>query len=234
MFRRAAKERKSGNRMIDKAAFPTVSPLQSGRVSIQSPELLQVQNGARLSYGAHQLWYPSAMGRMGGCGPTAGSNLLWYLCATRPNECGRLFDGDCTKRTDMQRLMEAVWPYITPGFRGVNKASMLSSGVERFGEERGVYLRAQTLEIEPRGQTSEAAMRDFLCNAFSNNQPVAFLNLCNGALQNLDNWHWVTLTAVDDALQAEMYDQGTRQQIDLALWRSTTKNGGALVTAAPA
>lgn len=204
--------------------------------AIYTPELLQITNGGALSYGAHQLWYPTWLGRMGGCGPTAASNLLWYLSATRPAECAALFTGDGRKRADMQRLMEAVWPYITPGFRGVDKASMLTEGALRYGADRGVALRARTLEIPAKAAWRPTSMDvyDFLAKAFADDLPIAFLNLSNGALPNLDNWHWVTLTSVDEALQAEMYDQSHRQRIDLALWLRTTKNGGAFVALEPA
>ena len=55
------------------------------------------------------------------------------------------------------------------------------------------------------------------------------MNLSNGAVRNLDNWHWVTLVSVNGELRAEMYDQGRRQLIDIGLWLSTTTGGGAFV-----
>jgi len=207
----------------------------SAAVAIETPEFLQVSEGVRTSYGAHQIWYSSWIKRMSGCGPTAASNLLWYLCATRQDMCSTLFKGNGTKRSGMLSLMESVWQYVTPGMRGVNRASMLADGGVRYGRAHGVALEANILEIPEAvsDRPDERTVYDFLAGAFQRNLPVAFLNLSNGAVHNLDNWHWVTLVSVDESLQAEMYDQGRRQKIDAALWLNTTVGGGAFVTIEP-
>ena len=208
---------------------------QSGRPAIRTPEYLQVKETFKTSYGAHQIWYSTWIKRMSGCGPTAASNLLWYLCASRPEWCGALFDDDGTTQAGMLKLMETVWRYVTPGMRGVNRASMLADGSVRYGREHGTSLKADTLEIPEAasGRPDQRTVYEFLAGAFTRNLPVAFLNLSNGAVRNLDNWHWVTLISVDESLQAEMYDQGRRQMIDVALWLKTTTGGGAFVTIEP-
>lgn len=207
----------------------------TGQIGICSPEKLHIFNGTSISYGAHQIWYKSWIGRMGGCGPTAASNLLWYLASTRARECGSLFDGDGTKQEDMLRLMNTVWKYITPGFNGVHKSSIFTEGLIRYGVKHGVSLLPQVLEVPDviSSRPDEAELISFLSTAFSSDLPVAFLNLSNGAVRNLDIWHWVTLISTDENLQAEMYDQGERQQLDLALWLKTTKTGGAFVFVKP-
>lgn len=207
----------------------------TGRAVIAAPEFLQVKEGIRTSYGAHQIWYSSWIKRMSGCGPTATSNLLWYLCASRPELCSRLFTGNGTEQKDMLRLMDSVWQYVTPGMRGVNRASMLADGGVRYGTEHGVGLEADILEIPEAASArpDQEMVYQFLAGAFQRNLPVAFLNLSNGAVRNLDNWHWVTLISVDETLQAEMYDQGCRQMINVALWLQTTTGGGAFVTIEP-
>lgn len=207
----------------------------AGRAVIATPEFLQVKEGIRTSYGAHQIWYSSWIKRMSGCGPTAASNLLWYLCASRPELCSRLFDGNGRERKEMLRLMDAVWQYVTPGMRGVNRASMFADGGVRYGAEHSVALEAELLEISETAseRPDRETVYQFLAGAFRRNLPVAFLNLSNGAVRNLDNWHWVTLISVDEKLQAEMYDQGRRQMIDVALWLQTTTGGGAFVTIEP-
>lgn len=132
--------------------------------------------------------------------------------------------------------MERVWPYIRPGLRGVDKASTFAEGAVRYAEAHDVALRARVLEISavPQERPAVATVREFLLSAFADNLPVAFLNLSNGAVRNLDNWHWVTLVSVDCALRAEMYDQEIRQFIDLRLWLATTRGGGAFVALEPA
>lgn len=221
--------------MSSQQATCTKNAVLTSHVSIRSPRLLQIADGGGISYGAHQIWYRSWLGRMGGCGPTAAANLLWYLTATRPEICAPLLVGDGTIRADMQRLMEEVWKYVTPGMRGVDKASMLADGAVRFGADHGVSLKSRILEIPPavRERPALAETQAFLENAFRQDLPVAFLNLSNGAVRSLDSWHWVTLIAVDSFLRVEMYDQGRRQTIDMALWLDTTKGGGALVALEP-
>lgn len=206
------------------------------RVSVRSPQLLHIRQGETISYGAHQIWYSSFFGKMGGCGPTAASNLLWYLTATRPDTCRRLFDGDGSTRAGMVRLMNEVWRYVKPGMRGVDKASMLAEGAVLYGARHGTALHDRILEIpaaDSQRPSKEAVCR-FLTTAFADDLPVAFLNLSNGAVRNLDNWHWVTLVSVDGKLCAEMYDQSRRQKLDLGLWLETTTNGGAFVVLEPA
>jgi hypothetical protein len=214
--------------------YPTQAD-KSVRTSIQSPKLLHIHKGRSISYGAHQVWYPNWIQRMAGCGPTAASNLLWYLTATRPQLCGGLFKGNGTTYDGMLSLMEEVWNYVKPGLRGVDKSSMFTDGAVGFGMDHGISLKTRVLEI-PSSEKIRPDMKtvlEFLTAAFSDDLPVAFLNLSNGAVRNLDNWHWVTLVSVDEALQAEMYDQGLRQNINLQLWLATTAGGGALVTLEP-
>lgn len=202
------------------------------QISIKSPELLQIRDGMGISYGAHQIWYRGWIKRMSGCGPTAASNLLWYLCASRPERCRDLFAGDAAERSEMLRLMEAVWHYVTPGMRGVDRPAMLADGGVRYGQKSGVTLRSDILEISAlkSERPDKKKVSVFLAEAFARDLPVAFLNLSNGTVRNLDNWHGVTLVSVDQKLQAEMYDQGRRQIIDVALWLETTTGGGAFIT----
>lgn len=201
------------------------------RTEIKHPQLLQIQDGDSVSFGAWQEWYPGWWQRLSGCGPTAASTILWYLAAARPAEYGALFRGQGTRRADMQQMMECIWNYVTPGLKGVNKASIFTDGVKRYAKEQGVALTAQVLAVpenevkRPNPQT----VYQFLSDAFTRDLPVAFLNLSNGAVRNLDSWHWVTLVSTDEKLQAQMYDQSRRQLIDLALWLETTAGGGAFV-----
>ena len=75
-----------------------------------------------------------------------------------------------------------------------------------------------------------ATVQSFLEEAFADNSPVAFLNLCNGSLHNLDRWHWVTLVSLDkNTSSATMCDQGVKNDIDLELWLRTNTLGGGFV-----
>lgn len=203
--------------------------------AIRSPELLHIQTASSVSYGANQSWYPTWIGRMGGCGPTVTSNILWYLAASRPLICGGLFDGNAREQKQMLRLMRMVWKYVKPGKRGVDKPSMLTEGAIRCGEKQGVRLSARVLEIPEAVsmRPTPGEVLAFLSSAFSDDLPAAFLNLSNGTLKNLEKWHWVTLISVTSSLQAEMYDQSRRQMIDLAQWLCSTTAGGAFVVIEP-
>ncbi|MGF6989245.1 hypothetical protein M2150_000483 [Lachnospiraceae bacterium PM6-15] len=208
-----------------------IKTITETKMMIEEPELLHIDEEASVSYGAHQEWYSSWLQRMSGCGPTAAANLLWYLAATRL-EGQLLFAGDGTKKADMIRLMEALWRYVTPGLRGVDKASTFTKGVTRFGRDQGYRIKTQTLEVPKEAATRPTVqeLEGFLKEAFASNRPVAFLNLSNGALHNLDNWHWVTLVGLEAVSKVTMYDQGERTEIDLERWLATTTGGGAFVT----
>ena len=59
---------------------------------------------------------------------------------------------------------------------------------------------------------------------------MAFLNLHTGRVKELDYWHWVTITALEDAT-AVILDSGSALRIDLRLWYETTKRRGGFVAA---
>jgi len=201
------------------------------RISIAQPQLLHIKGNGTLSYGATQLWYSVFWRRRAGCGPTCASNLLWYLAATCPEKYRCLYDGDCRNRHEMIFLMNKVWHYVTPGMRGLNKSSMFTDGVTLFGKDRGVNISCRVLEVSADSslRPSQDQVLEFLTAAFEDDLPVAFLNLSNGQVKNLDNWHWVTLVSTDENLQAEMYDDSGCELVDVALWLETTTGGGAFV-----
>ena len=59
---------------------------------------------------------------------------------------------------------------------------------------------------------------------------MAFLNLHNGKVRELDWWHWVTITALEDG-RADLLDSGKALTIDFRLWYETTKRRGGFVSA---
>lgn len=203
--------------------------------SLTSLPLLWIQNGAARAYGADQAWYPTWFRRLGGCGPTTAANVLWYLAATRPIACGALCLSDCRRREAMVRLMQQTWNDITPGLQGVHKPETFCKGIERYGRDRGVLLQTRCLDIpdEPEARPSGQALEAFLQDALQQDLPVAFLNLSNGGLENLEGWHWVTLVAQPAPGRALMYDQGRAVELDLSRWLGTTTRGGALIATSP-
>ena len=203
--------------------------------SILTPSVLQFAGpGHDVHYGANQEWYTALWKRKAGCGPTVGASLLWYLAHTRP-DCAGLAPVELGQEA-MTAQMEAVWSYVTPGMRGVNRTDMFRDGVLRFAADRGTRLACDVLNVPPipgdRPEIAQAAA--FLKNALERDLPLAFLNLGSGAEKRLDNWHWVTIMAfAPDRLMGWIYDDGLHKEFNLALWLETSPRGGGFVTLYP-
>ncbi|MDR1157935.1 MAG: hypothetical protein LBK75_06460 [Oscillospiraceae bacterium] len=195
-------------------------------ISILSPKLLSVTAPDAVYMGGSQEWYEGAWQRRAGCGPTVASGLVWYLVRSRPRLAPLCDVGDAGQ-VRFLALMRDMFDCVTPGSQGVNTARLFSDGVRRYGAARGVPLAVRTLEIHRRGP---GALRDFAARCLRDDLPMGFLNLSNGALRNLDSWHWVLLSALEtETLTAEICDQGHVKEIDMAMWMRTTLLGGALV-----
>lgn len=204
-------------------------------VTINSPELLQFTHEAVTYYGANQDWYQTKWQRSAGCGPTSTSHLLSYLSKTRET-CKALCSYDTSGKSGILKLMDEVWEYVTPTKQGVNKTEMLVDGAVRFGDERGVALSCRVMPIPPLPvlRSLHEKAYAFIAQALSDDLPVAFLNLSSGMVSNLDQWHWVTLTEFDpETKHAIMYDNGSRQPVNLDLWLQTTTLGGGFVAVEP-
>lgn len=206
--------------------------------SLTRPEVLTLIGPGGESYrGGDQEWYPDLWQRRAGCGPTTAAALLAYLSQTRPALAPlRPLAGGT--RTGFAQYMQALWPYVTPGARGLDKPESLVLGCRSFALSRGCRLEGEILKIPRRREDrpTPAACRDFLLRALDNDCPVAFLNYSNGSLPNLDSWHWVPLIALtegEEVLLCTILDEGAEKVIDLALWQETTLLGGALVSLFP-
>ena len=72
----------------------------------------------------------------------------------------------------------------------------------------------------------------FVRSALSADQPVAWLNLHSGAVEALDDWHWVTIVALEERRDGTelctVLDGGKEYTADLRLWFQTTRLGGGL------
>lgn len=194
---------------------------------IKQPELLSISVNYGNHWGGNQAWYKKLWQRKAGCGPTACANLIWYLSRTRA-ELSKLWPHLGDKKTDMLKLMEETWKYVTPTLMGVNRTAILAEGAIKFGRDRGISLSQSTLDIPPtpNSRPNFKDLETFLAEAFSQNLPVAFLNLDAGDLHNLESWHWVTLIAAEDDGQAVMVDQGYRTRINLKRWLQSNRGGG--------
>jgi hypothetical protein len=209
-----------------------------GYVSLKNLTLLEMADGAgKLWYGADQSWYREAFQKRAGCGPTTAAHLVWYLAGGHGG-CAALCEraGFAPDKDGFLPLMQKMWSYVTPGPMGVNRTSILVQGAERYGADQGVPLTARALPVPalPSIRPSLGQTAQFLAGALKCDLPVAFLNLSNGRLTNLDSWHWVTIVAFSpDIFGALIYDNGHRREINLKEWLGTTLLGGGFVALEP-
>ena len=202
--------------------------------SIRDKNALLIKDGTETRFAGNQEWYSTERKRLSGCGPTTCSAMMWYLAQTHAG-CAPLSPFDGSDRQGFTRLMEDVWHYTTPGRMGLNSTERFATGAERYGAECGVPLKAHVLDVPEYlcQRPSYEQVQNLLEWAFVRDLPVAFLNFSNGALHNLDNWHWVLLVALKGG-SAQMYDQGEDHMIRLEKWLRTTTLGGGFVVLQPA
>lgn len=202
--------------------------------SITAPELLTLREGERVWRGADQEWYGEELQRKAGCGPTCASTLFYYLSFTRP-QWKRLYRAQTRERKDFLALMNEVWNHVTPGRMGVNTNYLFTKGVRSYGEEKGLKLPVRELDIPAlklaRPTVDQCAA--FLRAGLGADCPVAFLNLSAGEVEGLDDWHWVTIVALEEHSEGPMLctvlDGGKELTVDFRLWFQTTTRGGGLV-----
>ncbi len=202
--------------------------METGRVALAMPERLNiVDNEGVLTHGCDQEWYGLPWQRLAGCGPTVATNLLLYLARAGVIGLPLPVGG----RQDARRLMDLVWRSVTPSMHGVNKTSHFCRGLAHFCEAHHLPLVCESLDV-PRKAATRPALAEvlaFVAEALADDSPVAFLNLHNGEVENLDDWHWTTLVALEtdsNGARATIYDNGVELTIDLALWLATTTLGG--------
>lgn len=203
----------------------------SGRSAILHPEYFNITvPGGGTYQGADQDWYPLAWQRRAGCGPTTASVITAYLARSVPG-WEALFPEGSMERDVFVSHMCRVWAYVTPGPHGLNRPEAFARGLEAYGAARGVPLRPVVLELPARRSRRPgwAEWSGFVRAALDRDRPVAFLNLCNGRVKELDRWHWVTITALEGSA-ATLVDSGRSFPIDLERWLATTTKRGGLVT----
>ena len=201
-------------------------------MNLSHPENLQIKNpDGTAATGGSQEWYPTRSQRASGCGPTAASNIIWYMTLSRAAPQTLCDTGNGEKERFVE-LMREMFGYVKPGMGGVNTSAIFADGVVRYASARGETLTPHKLEI-PRARRKRpdiASVGDFILAGLQNDSPVAFLNLSNGKLAKPDSWHWVTIIKYDpDSASAGIIDQGSEHDVPLKTWLDTTLLGGALV-----
>ena len=205
-------------------------------ISVKNLDCLRLSDGgSEKYYGGSQMWYPIRKKKYSGCGPTNCSNLFWYLAMTR-KECKNFILHDVATKNNFIKLMNEVWNYVTPRRRGVDTLEIFTEGAEGYARKRGIPIKCRKLAISvsKKRRPSNTEMFDFLEKAFSDDLPVAFLNLSSGLAKNLDRWHWVTIVSANKMLgTVTIYDQGKKSDVNLTIWRNSTVLGGGFVVIEP-
>ena len=190
---------------------------------------IPANNNRSASFGCDQRWYTQVWQRIAGCGPSVACNAMHWL---RHIDTGTGFANKAAALAEM----EEAWRFVTPSLKGVNTTRMFIDGMLAYAQSKGMDIRYQVLDL-PKDQAARPSLQEilhFLDTALGEDAPVAFLNLNNGDVKDLDAWHWVTIISLEyeeDGSNAfvDIMDQGRIKKIDLALWYKTTTRGGGFV-----
>jgi hypothetical protein len=209
-------------------------------ISLKNPDLLKIieESTNKTYYGCDQKWYVSDWQRISGCGPSVASNLIFYLNYTRPNHSKLSFGWSLgfNSKERWLSLMEEIWEYVTPSHKGIPTTKMFYEAVVTYARSKGLNVKYYFCDV-PEDKTKGPQLSEivnFLEEALINNAPVAFLILCNGAENNLESWHWVTIISLQYAdgqsrIFVDILDEGKIKRINLVLWYNTTTLGGGFV-----
>ena len=184
-----------------------------------------------VSHGANQDWFPGPFQRRAGCGPTTASQIFCYLARRGPelaSLCTPLPAGQAAFTEHMCR----VWQFVTPRSHGLNRPEYMVEDMAAYGAAQGAAL-APTMFAFPSARTKRPPweqLRRFVAESLAADCPVAFLNLDNGKIKELDRWHWVTIVGLEED-RAVLVDNGRSFAIDLKLWYATTRTRGGFVAA---
>ena len=198
------------------------------KISVKNPEYFEIidKSTGMKYYGLNQEWYKKPWQRMAGWGPTVASNIILY---------GKKNAG--TVKVDAVKLMDEIWKYVTPTLKGVNSTNIFYNGLSSFAKSSGTNLSYDAVDVPKKKDMRPTLEKivNFIKGSLEKDIPVAFLNLNNGEEIKLDEWHWVTLMAMEyeedlSTVKAEILDEGMKKEINLLLWYNTTALGGGFIS----
>jgi len=177
--------------------------------------------------GYKQAWYPTDLQRIAGCGPTVACAIMSYLMYAKADE-SFLYPAN---RSHCLSAMEEAWRHVTPGDEGIPTTRMFCEGFLEYAKAKELDVDARSLDVpqEMAFRPSFTEILRFLSEALALDAPVAFLNLCNGDVHNLDRWHWVIILSIEyseHTAVVRIMDEGRLLDVDLRLWYDTTVGGG--------
>lgn len=196
------------------------------------PEYLQFQDAGGVHFGCDQDWFRSFWQRKAGCGPCTGAHILHYF--QQSGRVPRLMD--IRNQQDFIHLMEHSWGYLTPGIMGLNSPYYMQKGLDQMLRELGSSLKSQVMEIpsDADKRPDVHAAEAFIRKGLAADSPVAFLNLHNGGIHQLETWHWVTVVGLSGSGERavlDIYDNGNNIKVNLSQWLKSTTRGGGFVYA---
>lgn len=184
-------------------------------------------------YGCDQEWFTTEWQRISGCGTSVAANIILYL----NNKCHAAeVLSDINDKDKSLLLMDEIWKYVTPTNHGIHTTKMFYEPLLSYIKSKDFKFKFKFMNLPAakinRPKFSEVL--DFLRDALSHDVPIAFLNLCNGAEVNLEQWHWVTIISLEyitEEKQAYIHilDEGIIKKIDFTLWYNTTMGDGGFV-----
>jgi hypothetical protein len=204
--------------------------------SLASPEIFKISDEkGNTYYGGDQEWFsPKDFKKDAACGATTCANILGYFSRTR-EDVARLCPFDASDKRDFLKFMESIYPFVKPGLIGIMPGDFIK-GAEDYAESLGVSLTHDLLTVPAAksGRPDAETMARFIAASLSDDIPVAFLNLSNGRVRNLDSYHWVTLTSIDtDSMLVEIVDNGRKLEVNASKWLKRSTMGGAFVVMEP-
>lgn len=210
------------------------------KVLIRHPCLYRIydETTGALCNGFRQAWYPTRWQRLSGCGPTNAAAILYYLENCEQADSG-LFGaaegGAAATSGQALQWMQLLWRYVKPTMHGVSSTAQFIQGLRAYAHASSLELHIESCDIpaDPRGRPDAAQMARFIGEALRNDRPVAFLNLHNGGEPELDDWHWVTITVLENREDGDwiagILDDGLEKQVNLTQWLIGTKRDGGFV-----
>lgn len=185
--------------------------------------------------GVDQDWYGEEWQRTAGCGPATAANIVHYAWRKKSLVCRAI------TKSQMTALMEEMWQYVTPTANGIPTTELFCGLFDSYLEAKGLKTSRVACCLDLRRDGGEflpfKRILEYLETSLRNDNPVAFLNLCNGDALELESWHWVTVISLRFDLDAdllnatiEILDAGSVKRVDLALWYQTTTKGGGFVS----
>jgi hypothetical protein len=204
--------------------------------TLRNIELLAIEHGGRTFFGGDQGWFDDrkVYRKEAACGATTCANVLCYLARTRERLAG-LVPFDTGTKAGFLDYMKEVYPFVRPGLIGIMPADF-TRGAGEYSEKHGFSFEYKLLTVPAASAKRPSAERmyDFINEALAGDLPVAFLNLSSGRVKNLDSYHWVTLTGMDESTGlCRIADNGRLLDVDLMKWLKRSTLGGAFVVISP-